>query len=624
MTKKITILAITCLIFLPASVIAQNANPCRTDQVMEQHYLEHPEMKMSAEEFNQFSRNYSKGLESTKAGQEYVFPVVFHVFGTVFNDGTTITDEIVIDAIRRTNEDFAGQTADWNDTDPDFNTVKSVINVRFELAKIDPNGNPTTGIIYHDNESGFGNTNKRAISQIQSYAWDNYKYMNVYIMRDLYANRDYYNSGVAWYPDEYMSDNNLARVVYNGSYLGDNTDENFRSVLTHEFGHWLNLAHTFQGGCPDGGSCSNSGDYCCDTPPVDNSSNQRTNCLGQKTNWQNFMDYSDMYAMYTSDQNDRVMAAMQHTARFPLWQEANLIETGVQTGGGSAPVANFTADNTNILEGETVNFTDQSTNNPTSWSWSFPGGSPSSSTQQNPIITYSAEGIYDVILTVNNSNGTDVLNKQNYMTVTAGSTGNNILMQNGTFSTCSATFSDAGGSSSYSDNENYVLTIQPEVLGQVLVVDFTSFTLDAKGRNCGEDYLEIYDGTSTSASLIGSYCGTNSPGTVFATNPSGVLTFRFISDSRKTANGWTANITCTASAASGVYFNSEVKVFPNPASDLINILAPDNSEVKIYNSTGSIIKELTTNGKTELNLSEFPKGIYIMRINNQTKRFVKK
>ena len=58
------------------------------------------------------------------------------------------------------------------------------------------------------------------------------------------------------------------------------------------------------------------------------------------------------------------------------------------------------------------------------------------------------------------------------------------------------------------------------------------------------DYLYIYDGTSTNAPQIGSYCGTNSPGTVTATNGEGALTFRFTSDNGMVDSGWVASINC--------------------------------------------------------------------------------
>ena len=83
------------------------------------------------------------------------------------------------------------------------------------------------------------------------------------------------------------------------------------------------------------------------------------------------------------------------------------------------PVAEFSGTPTAVTEGETVSFTDQSTNNPTSWSWSFPGGSPATSTDKNPVITYPDAGTYDVSLTATNSAGSDSQTKTDYIDVTA-------------------------------------------------------------------------------------------------------------------------------------------------------------------------------------------------------------
>ncbi len=83
------------------------------------------------------------------------------------------------------------------------------------------------------------------------------------------------------------------------------------------------------------------------------------------------------------------------------------------------PVADFTATPTTIYAGETVNFTDLSTNNPTSWNWSFSGGTPTSSTTQNPQVIYNSPGTYNVSLTVSNAFGTDTKTKIKYITVLA-------------------------------------------------------------------------------------------------------------------------------------------------------------------------------------------------------------
>lgn len=82
------------------------------------------------------------------------------------------------------------------------------------------------------------------------------------------------------------------------------------------------------------------------------------------------------------------------------------------------PVADFTGNPTSVMEGQTVSFTDQSLNNPTSWSWTFAGGTPATSTDQNPVVTYANAGTYDVSLTVTNSAGSDQQIKTNYIEVT--------------------------------------------------------------------------------------------------------------------------------------------------------------------------------------------------------------
>jgi PKD repeat protein len=89
----------------------------------------------------------------------------------------------------------------------------------------------------------------------------------------------------------------------------------------------------------------------------------------------------------------------------------------VTSGGGQAPVADFTASATTITEGDTVDFTDLSTNNPDTWDWTFNGGTPATSTLQNPSITYYTAGTYTVALTATNAYGSDIETKVDYITV---------------------------------------------------------------------------------------------------------------------------------------------------------------------------------------------------------------
>ena len=84
----------------------------------------------------------------------------------------------------------------------------------------------------------------------------------------------------------------------------------------------------------------------------------------------------------------------------------------------SPPVADFTANLTVIAAGASVSFTDLSTNNPTSWAWTFSGGTPSSSVVQNPVVTYNTPGIYNVQLIATNAGGSNTMLKTAYITVT--------------------------------------------------------------------------------------------------------------------------------------------------------------------------------------------------------------
>lgn len=85
------------------------------------------------------------------------------------------------------------------------------------------------------------------------------------------------------------------------------------------------------------------------------------------------------------------------------------------------PVAEFSASPTSVIVSLIVDFTDLSTNFPTSWEWDF--GDGNGSLLQNPQHTYSEEGTYTVSLTATNDDGSDTETKYSYITVNAGSGG---------------------------------------------------------------------------------------------------------------------------------------------------------------------------------------------------------
>jgi len=200
-------------------------------------------------------------------------------------------------------------------------------------------------------------------------------------------------------------------------------------------------------------------------------------------------------------------------------------------------IANFSGAPVKVVIGNTVTFTDNSSCDPVTWDWSFPGGTPSSFTgQAPPAITYNTIGTYDVALTVIKPGATDTFTRTGYIKVIPPV----FNMADDTITTCSGDFYDSGGpDGNYQDNENFTMTFYPADPGMMILVNFTGFHTEP-----GYDYLRIYDGEGTDAPLIGTYHGTNGPGTVTATNVSGALTFKFTSDYSVRHEGWSAIVYC--------------------------------------------------------------------------------
>ena len=239
----------------------------------------------------------------------------------------------------------------------------------------------------------------------------------------------------------------------------------------------------------------------------------------------------------------------------------------VQLEAGEGLIPDFNANTTDVSLGGSVNFNDNTWGaNLVSWEWTFEGGEPATSNVQNPTgITYNAVGYYDVTLTVTNADGqTETITKHNYIHVSEM-----YNMQNGTITTCNALFYDDGGpNGNYHDRKDYTMTFMPETPDGIIEAVFEEFSLES-----GYDFLYIYDGTSTSAPSLGEFSGSNSPGTVTATNAEGALTFRFSSDYAVNATGWKARVYCL-----GTTNPLEIEVFADPQT----IIEGNTSQLSAY------------------------------------------
>jgi PKD repeat protein len=314
-----------------------------------------------------------------------------------------------------------------------FEDIASNIGIEFRLATIDPNGNCTTGITYNQSKLTFiGGENIKDDSY-----WDNSKYLNIWTVANVASGAAAY----AYYPGSAPTNHEgiLCQHDYFGT-TGTSSNGNWRRhTMSHEVGHYLNLAHPW-GSTNDSAveeNC-NSDDSVEDTPNTIGASGCTTwesqiSCESLD-NVANIMDYTNCAFMFTSGQKDRVIAALNSTsgARNNLWSESNLETTGTND---SHFFANPYADCTPISDfrvvgegigalgpsgGFSISFESMSYNVPENemlYEWFFEGAEPTYSTEKNPTVTYINSGQHDVTLTVSNSSGNNELIKENYIVI---------------------------------------------------------------------------------------------------------------------------------------------------------------------------------------------------------------
>ena len=339
------------------------------------------------------------------------------------------------------------------------------------------------------------------------------------------------------------------------------------------------------------------------------------------------------------------------------------------------PVANFTADNTSINEGDAIQFTDASTGSPTSWSWTFTGGTPASSTAQNPSITYNTAGTYTVVLTATNADGSDTETKTDYISVTGSGTevglsftdfegGWGIWTDGGTdckFYT-KGTYAWSGNnagdiqdnsgvsSSFYMTNGEDVST--PGYVQIQVEFYFKAISMD----NSNEDFwVQYYDGSSWNTVADFNY-GTDFDNGVFYVSTVNIyetdytfptnMKIRFMCDASGNRDDiYVDDITITAStqimsgnsierledAVDGDFFvdadEEEIGLYPNPATNKIHIVSggEENAEVYIYSISGQLVhNQKLVDGNQEIDISKLNEGLYIVAIKTDDEIYTKK
>ena len=318
-----------------------------------QHFCaEHPATQLEIQKgalLNQKNHN-SKGSKTSKSSEEVLeIPVVFHV---IHHDSSSIGEEgnhtdstifATVDSVNNILAHTSGVTFD--------NPFSGVdIGVKLVIAKQDPDGNYTQGIIryvdpvlsvvYEGASAGI----MRDSTQ-KTYHWTVQDYLNVYLVHILDVD-GVKRSGVAIY------------------YFGDGTDIpdidgivlakkgfDYPSIFAHELGHYLSLFHTFESWNCNNDNCEVNGDQVCDTPPKQSATdNDAIGCLAnddcntdtddsnsrnpfrpidlgglgnQSDGIENYMDnVLDCHCAFTQGQKDRIRTYIQSTRKAILSSHA--------------------------------------------------------------------------------------------------------------------------------------------------------------------------------------------------------------------------------------------------------------------------------------------------------------
>jgi PKD repeat protein len=354
-----------------------------------------------------------------KRGTIYTIPVVFHVI----HDGgiSNVSRAQIQDAMDILNRDFRKQNADAANVHSDFQGKPTDAEIQFVFATKAPNGACFSGVTrtYSTSTDVTGKAQVQAVqngNDVYKGEWTGKKYLNVYVA-------DVIETGAGYTFNPYGNGNSMSNGIWiTHAFLGSigTSDVNNSRALTHEVGHWLNLAHTWGANNSPGNpaSCSTD-DGVTDTPNTIGVTwcNLDEASCGVRANVENYMDYSYCSKMFTPGQVSRMRAAIQAGVggRNNLWTTLNLSQVGANI----QPIcsANFSPMNSQACAGNDVVFNDESYNTPKTWSWSFPGGSPSTSTLQNPTVKYDNPGVYSVTLTVSDGTTTKTITKDNVITI---------------------------------------------------------------------------------------------------------------------------------------------------------------------------------------------------------------
>lgn len=423
---------------------------CGTDQILQNLKTQNPGFE---QHMHKSMLKASNGwVNQTGAIQKISLdiPVVVHI---IHDNGIgNISDEQIFDALRILNEDYNRLNPDTNVTrntlNAPFKPIAGDMDVHFKLAKIDPNGNCTNGIIRinapeltYDADDACKFSSNGGSDQ-----WPMDKYLNIWVVNSInsggvsgtilgYAYLPYWPNGA-----------NYGILIRHDSFgtIETATASDGRT-LTHEMGHLLGLQHIFDPGFSGAtgchtDDCNAAGDYCCDTPPQTDAnwscSQTYNSCNSVPLNDQfgfdvydqieNYMSYNACQNMFSRDQaNIMQQNFIDINFMANMVTPQNIAATGVNDP-EILCLADFEANKFQVCGGDSIQFTDLSYHNPVSWNWVVTPGlenidwvyiAGTNATSQDPKIKFLTLGNYQISMQVSDGTLTQTEIKNQYIRV---------------------------------------------------------------------------------------------------------------------------------------------------------------------------------------------------------------